>query len=95
MTYITKYERWEGSDHVMYRLRSLSLDSDRGPATLSPLMSTAEARARMNPLTQSNGCRHPELEIMAKFKGDEAVYRCLVCEAVVSSRELDRGNGID
>jgi len=49
----------------------------------------------MNPLAQPNGCRHPELEIMAKFKGDEMVYRCLVCEAVISSRELDRGNGID
>jgi len=32
---------------------------------------------------------------MAKFKGDETVYRCLVCEAAVSSRELDRGNEID
>jgi hypothetical protein len=29
---------------------------------------------------------------MAKFKGDETIYRCLVCEAVVSSRELDRGD---
>jgi DNA-directed RNA polymerase subunit RPC12/RpoP len=32
---------------------------------------------------------------MIKFKGDETVYRCLVCEAVVSSRELDQGDGID
>jgi DNA-directed RNA polymerase subunit RPC12/RpoP len=29
---------------------------------------------------------------MAKFKGDETVYRCLLCEAIVSSRELDRGD---
>jgi hypothetical protein len=45
----------------------------------------------MNPLAQPNRCKHPELEIMVKFKGDETVYRCLICEAVVSSRELDRG----
>jgi hypothetical protein len=46
----------------------------------------------MNPLAQPDKCRHPELEIMAKFRGDETIYRCLVCEAVVSSRELDRGD---
>jgi hypothetical protein len=77
------------------KVKSLSLDSDRHRASLSPLMSTAGTSHRMNPLTQHNGCRHPELEIMAKFRGDETVYRCLVCEAVVSSRELGRGNGID
>jgi len=49
----------------------------------------------MNPLAQPNKCRHPELEIMVKFRGDETVYRCLVCEAVVSSWELDRGDGVD
>jgi len=52
-------------------------------------------RPDMNPLAQPNRCKHLELEIMVKFKGDETVYRCLVCEAVVSSRELDRGDGID
>lgn len=73
-------------------VRSLSLDSDRDRATLFPLMPTAGTRARMNPLAQPSKCGHPELEIMAKFKGDETVYRCLICEAVASSRELDRGD---
>lgn len=38
------------------------------------------------PISTPNKCRLPELEIMVKFKGGETVYRCLVCEAVVSSR---------
>ena len=60
-----------------------------------PLWFTTRIPIGMNPLVEPNECRHPELEIMAKFRGDETVYRCLVCEAVVSSWELDRGNGID
>jgi hypothetical protein len=58
-------------------------------------MFAARTRADMKPIAQPNKCWHPELEIMVKFKGDETVYRCLVCETVVSSRELDRGDGID
>jgi hypothetical protein len=47
--------------------------------------------AGMSPLTQPNNCRHPKLENMVKFKdGRDTFYRCLICKAVVSSRDLDR-----
>jgi hypothetical protein len=46
----------------------------------------------MTPLAHPNKCGHTKLEYMITFKdGDEKIYRCLVCKAVVSSRELDRG----
>jgi hypothetical protein len=46
----------------------------------------------MSPLAHSNKCKHPKLKHMLTFKdGDEKIYCCLVCKAVVSSRELNRG----
>jgi hypothetical protein len=45
----------------------------------------------MGPLARPNKCEHPKLEYMITFKdGDEKIYRCLLCKAVVSSRELTR-----
>jgi hypothetical protein len=75
--------------------QSLSLGSEWGRAsTLFPLMFTARTRAGMNPLAQPNRCKHPKLETMIKFKGDyETIYRCLICNAVVSSREIDMPGG--
>jgi len=43
----------------------------------------------MSPLAHPNECGHSELEMIARFKdGNEIVYRCLACHAIVSSTEL-------
>jgi len=43
----------------------------------------------MSPLPHPSNCRHAKLETMVKFKGDsETTYRCLICNTVVSSREI-------
>jgi hypothetical protein len=46
----------------------------------------------MSPICKPNPCRHPKLRHILTFKnGDEKLYRCLVCNGLVWSRELDRG----
>ena len=69
---------------------SVSLGSDglRRP----PSQAIARGRFlghRMSPLPHPSNCRHAKLETMVKFKGDsETTYRCLICNTVVSSREI-------
>jgi len=68
----------------------LSLESPTLPSsTCAVYYSSPRFLTGMSPLAHPNECGHSELEMIARFKdGNEIVYRCLACHAIVSSTEL-------
>gem|GEM_PF-2063418 len=68
----------------------LSLESPTLLSSTCPVYySLLRFLAGMSPLAHPNECGHSRLEAIARFKdGNEIVYRCLTCHAIVSSNEL-------